>query len=132
VNLYGTRLKQLETDVTGRIYLTKLKDRLLGFYQDMEAPKQERDVVLIFNQDIGSDIGSALSKACEHDADNDAVPLARAASIVRRDMLKMKNQFNCSFEKKCQEESSPVPASLLELVSMVLNDPNQFSPFHSC
>ena len=122
VNLYSTRLKQLGTDVIGRIHSTKLKDRLLGYFQDMEAHKQGRDVVLISNQDIGS----ALSKACEHDADNDAdndaVYLARAASIVRRDMFKMKNQFNGSFEKKCQEES--LPASLLELVSMVLNGPN--------
>ena len=118
VNLYSTRLKQLGTDVTGRIHSTKLKDRLLGYFQDMEAHKQGRDVVLISNQDIGS----ALSKACELDADNDAVHLARAASIVRRDMFKMKNQFNGSFEKKCQEES--LPASLLELVSMVLNGPN--------
>jgi hypothetical protein len=60
-----------------------------------------------------------LSKACEHNADNDAVHLARAANIVRRDMFEMKNQFNGS---KCQEES--VPVSLLALVAMVLNGPN--------
>ena len=45
----------------------------------MEAHKQGRDVVLIFNKDVGS----ALSKDCEHDADNDAGHLARAAKIVR-------------------------------------------------
>lgn len=60
--------------------------------------------------------------ACDHDSDTDAVCLARAANIVRRDMLKMKNQFNGSFEEKCQEES--VPASLLALVAMVVNGPN--------
>ena len=75
-------------------------------------------MVLISNKDVGS----ALSKACEHDADNDAVHLARAASIVRRDMFKMKNQFNGSFKMKCQEKS--LPASLLALVAMVLNGPN--------
>ena len=118
VNLYSTRLKQLGTDVTERIHSTKLKDRLLGYFQDIEAHKQGRDEVLISNKDVGS----ALSKACEHDADNDAVHLARATSIVRRDMFKMKNQFNGSFEMKCQEKS--LPASLLALVAMVLNGPN--------
>ena len=34
----------------------------------------------------------------------------------------MKNQFNSSFESKCQEES--VPVSLLALVAMVLKGPN--------
>ncbi len=118
VNLYSTRLKQLGTDVIGHIHSTKLKDRILAYFQDMEAHKQGRDVVLISNKDIGS----ALSKACEYDADNDAVHLARAANIVRRDMFKMKNQFSGSFGTKCQEQS--VPVSLLALVAMVLNGPN--------
>ncbi len=118
VNLYSTRLKQLGTNVTGRIHSTKLKDRLLGYFPDMEAHKQGREVVLISNKDIGS----ALRKACEHDADNDAFHLARAAKIVRRDMFKFKNQFNGSFEMKCQEKS--IPTSLLSLVAMVLCGPN--------
>ena len=33
------------------------------------------------------DVGSALNKACKHDADDDAIHLARAANIVRRDMF---------------------------------------------
>ena len=68
------------------------------------------------------DVGSTLSKARGHDADNDAVHLARAANIVRRDMVKMKNQFSGSLGTKCQEDS--VPVSLLALVAMVLNGPN--------
>ena len=61
-------------------------------------------MVLISNKDVGS----ALSKASEHDADNYAVHLARAANIVRRDMFKMKNKFSGSFGTKCQEDSVPV------------------------
>ena len=63
-----------------------------------------------------------MKKACEHDVDDDALSLARAANIVRRDTLKMNNQFNGSFENNCQEKS--VPASPLALVAMVLNGPN--------
>ena len=118
VNMYSTRLIQLGTDVVERVHSTKLKSRILNYFHDMEAYKKGRDVMLAFNKDIGH----ALSVACDHDSDTDAVCLARAANIVRRDMFKMKNQFNGSFEEKCQEES--VPASLLALVSMVVNGPN--------
>ncbi len=85
------------------------------------AHTQGCDVDLICNEDVGA----ALRKACEHDTDNDAVHLTRAAKIVRRDMLKMKNHFSGSFDAQCQEKS--VPVSLLVLVSMVLyGNPDQF------
>ena len=118
VNLYSTRLEQLQTHVAVRVHSTKLKNRILSYFPDMEAHKQGRDVVLIFNEDVGA----ALGKACEHDADNEAVHLARAANIVRRDMFKTKQDFNGSFGTHCQEES--VPVSLLALVSMVLYGTN--------
>ena len=73
VNLYSTRLKQLGTKVVGRIHSTKLKNRILGFFPDMEAHKQDIYTVLISN----ADVGTALRKACEHDADNNAAHLAR-------------------------------------------------------
>ena len=72
-DLYSTRLKQLGTKLVGPIHSTKLKNRILGFFPDMEAHKQDRDTVLISN----ADVGTALRKACEHDADNDAAHLAR-------------------------------------------------------
>ena len=68
----------------------------------MEADIQGLEVILAFN----GDVGAALRKACEHDADGDAVHLARAATIVTT----------------CQEQS--VPNSLQALVTMVLNGPN--------
>ena len=137
-NLYSTRLKQLGTTVVGHIHSTKLKNRILGYLPDMEAHKQGQDTILVSNEDVGT----ALSKACEHDADNDAVHLARAANIVRRDIFKMMNHFSGSLETTCQQDS--VPVSLLTLVAMVLNGPNikaqstlsevslnQSSPLHS-
>ena len=116
--LYGNRLNQLGTNISGRVHSTKLKDRILAYFPDIEAHKQGRDVVLIYNKDIGS----ALRKACEHDADDDAIHLAKAAKIVRRDMFKLKNKFNGSFAPHCQERS--VPTSLLSLVAMVLCGPS--------
>ena len=84
----------------------------------MNAHKQGRDVVLVCNEDIGA----ALRKACEYDSDNEAVYLARAASIVRRSMLRTKQSFSGSFDAQCQLKS--VPGSLLALVAMILYGPN--------
>ena len=117
-NLYSNRLEQLGTKLSGRVHSTKLKNRILAHFPNMESHPQGRDVILIFKEDVGA----ALGKACEHDADSDAVHLARAATIVRRDMFQMKMEFNGSFHTKCQEQS--VPPSLLALVTMVLNGPN--------
>ena len=53
--------------------------RILGYFQVMEPHKGiERW------SKFSKDIGSKSSKACDHDADNDAVHHARAANIVRR------------------------------------------------
>ena len=117
ISLYSNRVKQLGTVLPGRVHSTKLKYRIMAYFSDMEEHKPGRDVLLAFNEDIGS----ALHKACEHDADSDDVHLARAANIVRRDMLKMKTAFSGSFDALCQEQS--VPKSLLALVAMILNGP---------
>ncbi|XP_062605131.1 uncharacterized protein LOC134266937 [Saccostrea cucullata] len=116
--LYTTRMEQLGTIMTGRVHSTKLKDRIMTYFPDLEEHKSGRDVLLAFNENIGS----ALKKACYQDTDNDGVCLARAANIVRRDMLKLKTTFSGSFEPHCQEQS--VPTSLVALVGMILNGPN--------
>ena len=116
--LYGTRLHQLGTAVPERIHTTHLKDRLLAHLPGMQAVNDGRNTNLVFKDDLGT----AVHKACKQDADNDAIILARAANIVRRDMFKMKSEFTGSFGAHCQEES--VPASLLALVTMVLKGPN--------
>ena len=38
---------------SGRIHSTKLKNRILSYFPDMDAHKQGHDVVLICNEDIG-------------------------------------------------------------------------------
>ena len=81
------RLKLLGTEVEECKNSTKLEDKILGLFQDVEAHKQCQNVVLISI----TDFGSALSKACKHDTDSDAIHLARTANIVKKDMLKIKN-----------------------------------------
>ena len=113
-NLYSSTLEQLGTKLPGRVNSTKLKNGILSYFPGMEAHTQGREVVLVFNEDVGA----ALRKACEHDADSDAVYLARAATIG----FQTKMEFNGSFRTECQEQS--LPTSLLSLVAMVLNGPN--------
>ena len=88
-NLYNNQLKQFGTVLTGRVHSTKLKYRIMTYFPDIEEHKPGRDVLLAFNVDMGS----ALSKACEHEADSDGVHLARAANIVRRDMFHDEDSF---------------------------------------
>ena len=61
----------------------------------MEAHKQGREMVPVCNKDAVS----AIRRRVNVMTDNDAVHLAKAANIVKRDM------FKCSFNAKCQFHS---------------------------
>lgn len=118
MKLYTAQLEQLGVKQQNRLNSTRLKDRILSHFPDLSAHREGRDILLAFS----SDVGSALLKACEADYDDDAICLARAAKIVRRDMFKLQSIFTGSFDKDCQVRS--VPNSLLALVSMILNGPS--------
>ena len=118
VKLYTARLEQLGVKQQNRLNSTKLKDRILSHIPDLSAHREGRDVLLAF----ASDVGSALRKACDSDYDDDAICLARAAKIVRKDMLKLQSTFTGTFNKDCQVKS--VPNSLLTLVSMIHRGPS--------
>ena len=73
--------------------------------------------MFLFNRDIGR----AIKQAC--DLDTDALTLAKAAKILRRDMFEHSQElFNGLFIPDCQQES--VPLSMLSLVSMTLDGPS--------
>ena len=50
------------------------------------------------------DLGDAIRKACEQDYDSEALHLARAAKIIRRDMFSMQQSFKGTFEIDCHAE----------------------------
>ena len=83
----------------------------------MHAQNDGRDVVLGFE----GDLGAVLTRACENDSQEDALHLARAAEIVRRDMFNGSWKFDSSLQK--MDQSVSVPQSLLTLVQMVLEGP---------
>ena len=88
----------------------RLKNQLLAAIPNLEANKEGREIILAFKPDIGE----AISRACNADENSDKAILAKAADIVRKDMLALSNDFAGSFPPNCQEDS--VPSSLLSLV----------------
>ena len=115
--LYQSRMQQLGVKLDTRVHSTRLRQRLLAQFPDMSAHTKGRDVLLVFEEDVGA----ALTKACELDSDNGVVHLTRAAQTVRRHMFEEGEPFN-GFPEGCQEDS--VPSLLLALVSMVLEGPS--------
>ena len=119
VKMYASRLQQLGVTINRRVHSTELKNRILASIDDLTSYRKGRDVFLVFN----SDIGSALVNACDIDYDDEAAILAKAATIVRRDMLnENKPEFDGKFDEKCQQEY--VPQSLKTLVAMTLGGVN--------
>ena len=112
VGLYQSRMQQLVVKLDTMFYTTRLKRRLLAQFPDMRAHTKARDVLLVFEEDIGA----ALTKACELVSDNGVVHLALSAQTMRRHMFEECGPFN-GFSEGCQEEY--VPSLLLSLVSMV-------------
>ena len=68
------------------------------------------------------DVGEALGSACWHSNDADAICLAKAARMIRKDLFSEGNSFCGTFSTDCQEQS--VPKSLLALVNMILQSSN--------
>lgn len=116
--LYATKLNELDGVSSGTVNTTRLKDRLLAVFPDLSAHSQGRDVLLVFDKDIGD----ALRKACEQDLDSDGLHLAKAAKIIRREIFKSQQCFKGTFDPNCEDNS--VPAALKALVGMILNGPS--------
>ena len=81
--LYTELLNQLGVEVSGRVNSTRLKERLLAAVPDLSAHVHVngKDILLSYDNDIGT----VINFACESSFDSDAVVLAKAAKIVRRD-----------------------------------------------
>ena len=67
-------------------------------------------------------MGISLWKAYENDADDSVLTLARAANIVREEVMNVKTQFSGPFARNYQAEA--IPGSLATLVAMLLYGAN--------
>ena len=91
-----------------------LKIKLIEHIPELWAEKQGKEVFLTLNENIGSAIHYALNS----DMDKDAVKLANAAQVVRKEIFEMSYEFSGVFEDDCELNS--VPKSLIALVQMIL------------
>ena len=113
--LYMCKLAQL--GFATKSHSTRLKNRILGYFPDMIAVSQGRDVMLMFD----ASLGATLAKACQVDRDAEGIHLVRAAQIVRRQIFDCNSTFNGHFSPNSQVTS--VPNSLLTLLHMMLEGP---------
>ena len=82
-------MEQLEIKLDMRPHTTRLKQRLLTEFTDMQTQKKGRDILLAFENDIGP----VLAKACEIDSDSDAIILAHAERLCTIICLRMPNHY---------------------------------------
>ena len=116
--MYSSSLERLGAHVPDRINSTRLKDRLLAQIPELSTYTEGKEVKLAFS----SDIGAALNFAKTHDHDAEAMYLAKAAMLVRKELFSKKQCFNGAFDAHSQR--SKVPELLLALVNMILEGPN--------
>lgn len=80
IKLYNTHLSDLGVTLETRIHSTRFKNRLLAQFEDLSAYNDKKEVILVFNQDVGE----AIATAAEMNYDDDGYILAKAANIIRR------------------------------------------------
>ena len=108
-SLYKRRLQQLGVE-SPEVNSTRLKEQLLSRIPELEAHKEGRDVLLAFRKDVST----ILSDASKY---SEAIHLAKAADIIRKEMLAHKNKFSREFQEGIGEEA--VPQALLQFVCSI-------------
>ena len=117
-SLYVNRLEEL--GIKKQVNKTRLKDLFLEHFPEAQAQYDGRNTVLIFKEGMRNMLKETLRN---RDFDEDALILAKAATIIRNDIFNHTGfTFTGSFPEKCQENS--LPSSLKYLVSMIMNGSN--------
>ena len=98
VGKYTSCLKQLGENTAARIHTARLKDRILSQISALEEHKQGHDVFFLA---FKNDLANAQQKARKEDGAEEAMHLAKAASIMRKEMFTQKKRFDGSFQANC-------------------------------
>ncbi|VDI67831.1 Hypothetical predicted protein [Mytilus galloprovincialis] len=107
--IYTERITCRGADVSSRVNSSRLNDRCVSNFPDLDANKQGRENILAFKDYIVP----ALKKFCLEDFDNKFANISTAATFVRKDIFASNSEFKGTFPNGCQEAS--VPQSLLSL-----------------
>lgn len=83
---------------------SRLKERIILAYPGISTHSQGRDVLLT----LDSAIGEAMRDATEQDdVDADGMCLAKAAKLIRNEILKQPQIFTETFSQDCEDKSIP-------------------------
>ena len=115
VKFYSSKLSELGGEHSDRINATRLKTRVLTAFPDLTTHAQEREILLVLSHEIGDVLLGAKKR------DSEAFCLAKAAMVVRREILQVKSTFNGTFATDSQ--TSAVPVSLKTLLDMIMRGP---------
>ena len=110
--MYKARLEQLSVVVGSLIHTFRLKTRLMSVFPDLRAHSQGKSIVIAFDDDVGG----ALNY------DGNAIHLARAAEVVRKEIFEMKCSFVGSFDQTSERDVVPPP--LMALIRMIVDGPS--------
>ena len=111
-NVYESRLKQFE--INSSFNRTRSKNKLFSTITELKAFNKGREVLLALEKDVGP----ALFSACDI---SDAMYLAKASAVVRRDMFAKQKKLSGYFDRDSVIDS--VPHSLGELICMIKHGP---------
>ena len=115
--MYSKRLSQIDPEIAQYVHPTRLKTKLLEHIPGLRAQQHGKQVLMMFDEDIGETIDVAISHVTHHDAIN----LVRAAQIIRKDLQRVKCDFDGSFK---ENNADIVPQTLRTLINMILEGPN--------
>ena len=116
-HLFEKHLKEFGIDT--EVYKVRFKEKILSYFHEAQAQSDGKNILLIFQQGMQQILKHVLNT----DYESDAMILAKAARIIRKDIFNFHGfHFSGSFPPGCQQES--VPINLKYLSSMLLNGPN--------
>ena len=80
IKLYDNHLKDLGITLETRTHSTHFKNCLLSHVEDLSAHKEAKEVILVFNHNIGE----TITTAADINYDDDGYILAKVPNIFRR------------------------------------------------
>ena len=117
--LYQARLQQLNAPSNTNVNSTRLKERLKQHVPGLTAhTKSNNKVFFVFEENLGE----VIDFSTKTDHDSDAAILAKAAQIVRKQMMSISTEFNGSFDGESIQQA--VPDTLFALTNMIMNGTN--------
>lgn len=100
------------TEENCNIHSTRLKEKLMAIFPDLQEYSDGKEVYLIFKEDICNTIKSSIK-----DQESEAPILAKAVSIIKREIKQKSFQFQGHFSD--DDQTSSISSSLMSLLKMI-------------